>query len=343
MTLEHVFCSALVYLPAQMLRICSLAGETLATFGADEVEGKRVELLKIALAKQIGVTRFRQRWLTEDHTELHDDAVVPCCDVQLVVLSFVQTKKKTLWKLLSACRENHPDKLVDLLRKPLNPEGDHERPVFLAGLHLAAEYGHPHIVQLLLEAGTYVDIADDGDEDDDRDLCWNDYLRSFGYFLDHKRGGTALHFAAMNGHSNVVKLLLEAGADKDAVDRDWMTPLHWAARIGDLESVKLLLEAGANKNATNEYFVTALHYAAKFGHLEVVKLLLEADADKHAVDSSGKTCLDCAIWSGQFKVVRLLLGLREVLPILILFALHVAALTGHSEVVKLFCWRLGIE
>ena len=50
-----------------------------------------MKLLKIALAKQLGVTRFRQRWLKEDHTELKDDAVVPCCDVQLVVLPFVQT------------------------------------------------------------------------------------------------------------------------------------------------------------------------------------------------------------------------------------------------------------
>ena len=76
-----------------MVRICSLAGETLATFSADEVEGKRVKLLKIALAKQTGVTRFRQRWLSQDHAELCDDSVVPCCDVQLVVLSFTQAEK----------------------------------------------------------------------------------------------------------------------------------------------------------------------------------------------------------------------------------------------------------
>ena len=56
------------------------------TFSAD-VEDKSAEQLKITLAEQIGVTRFRQRWLKEDGTELQDDAVVPCCDVQLVRLS----------------------------------------------------------------------------------------------------------------------------------------------------------------------------------------------------------------------------------------------------------------
>ena len=62
---------------AQMLRFCSLAGETLATFSADEVEGKSVHQLKCSLAKQIGATRFQQRLLAEDHTELDDDIAVP--------------------------------------------------------------------------------------------------------------------------------------------------------------------------------------------------------------------------------------------------------------------------
>ena len=114
------------YLPLQMLRVCSLAGESLATFSADEVEDKRVHQLKSSLAKQIGATRFRQRWLAEDHTELHDNAVVPCCDVQLVVLNFVQAKEDEIKQLVSACEENRPDELAELLRKPLNPDGTHE-------------------------------------------------------------------------------------------------------------------------------------------------------------------------------------------------------------------------
>ena len=108
-----------------MLRICSLAGETLATFSPHDVEGKSVHQLKTSLAMQIGAARFRQRWLAEDHSELHDDAVVPCCDVQLVVLPSVQTEKVELDRLISACSENRPDAVVDLLRKPLDPDGVH--------------------------------------------------------------------------------------------------------------------------------------------------------------------------------------------------------------------------
>lgn len=39
---------------------------------------------------------------------------------------------------------------------------------------------------------------------------------------------TALHYAALNGHANLVKLLLKNGANVNAVDRNNMTPLHYA-------------------------------------------------------------------------------------------------------------------
>ena len=79
----------------------------------------------------------------EDHTELHDDVVAPCCDVQLVVLFFVQANKAELQQLVSACK-----KCADAL----NPEGVCERRRFLPALLLAARHGHGHlqIVQYLL-------------------------------------------------------------------------------------------------------------------------------------------------------------------------------------------------
>ena len=92
----------LLSIVAQMLRICSLAGEAVATFNADELEGKSVKQLKIAVAKQIAITRFRQRWLKDD-TELKDEAVVPCCDVQLVVRSFAKDTAQKELRQLTCC------------------------------------------------------------------------------------------------------------------------------------------------------------------------------------------------------------------------------------------------
>ena len=92
-------------------------------------------------------------------------------------------------------------------------------------------------------------------------------------------GLTALHLAAMKGHPEVVKLLLEEGADKDAA------------------TVEGHITVGGQK---------ALHLAAEHGCTEVVKLLLEAGADKDAVDLQGKTALDLAIETRHLEVVRLL-------------------------------------
>ena len=306
-----------------MLRVCSLAGEALATFSAEEVEGKRVHQLKSSLAKQIGVTRFRQKLFAEDHSELHYNAAVPCCDMQLVVLNFVQAEEEELEQLVSACNENRPDEVVDLLRKPLNPEL--EGLAFSDSLRLAAANGNSHIVQLLLEAGTDTEIGGDVHlEDDD-------------VYFEPAEWRTALHLAAESGHSDVVKLLLGAGADKDKADDEQRTALHLAAEDGHSDVVKLLLGAGADTDKADVEQRTALHLAAENGHSDVVKLLL-AGADKDATDQKGQTTLHLAAWSGHVEVVRLMLEAgadKDVADQNGRKALRLAASTGHSEIVKL--------
>ncbi|CAE7790410.1 ankrd52, partial [Symbiodinium sp. KB8] len=56
-----------------------------------------------------------------------------------------------------------------------------------------------------------------------------------------------LHLAARDGRSECVDLLLQAGAEKDATDKDGLTPLDFAAGKGRAECVDLLLKAGAEK------------------------------------------------------------------------------------------------
>lgn len=59
--------------------------------------------------------------------------------------------------------------------------------------------------------------------------------------------------ASLKGDLELVKLLLENGADVDEVNSIDSTPLNIAAQIGNLELVKLLLEKGANVNKSIEY------------------------------------------------------------------------------------------
>ena len=68
-------------------------------------------------------------------------------------------------------------------------------------------------------------------------------------------------------------------------------PMSSAAAHGYLEVVRLLLEAGADQNAEQQDGSTALMAAAQNGHLQVVRVLLEAGADKNAAMQNGATAL----------------------------------------------------
>jgi ankyrin repeat protein len=122
------------------------------------------------------------------------------------------------------------------------------------------------------------------------------------------RGGkTPLHQASEKGHVEIAKLLLEKGADAMAADNDGWTPLHWASEKGDIEIVKLLLENGADVMVADNDGWTPLHKASGEGHVQIVKLLLEKGADVMVADNDGWTPLHWASEKGHVEVVKLLL------------------------------------
>ena len=91
-------------------------------------------------------------------------------------------------------------------------------------------------------------------------------------------GWTPLYRAAIKGHVEVVKMLLDAGADIEKTTSG-ITPLCWAADNGKTEVVKLLLERGANVNAIGKKNAPALYHAADIGYKDLVNVLLENGAD----------------------------------------------------------------
>ena len=71
---------------------------------------------------------------------------------------------------------------------------------------------------------------------------------------ENRNGQTALMWAATEGNSNIVKSLIEHGADISKKTKNGFTPLLFAARSGDVETTRVLLDAGADPNeATDKY------------------------------------------------------------------------------------------
>jgi ankyrin repeat domain-containing protein 50 len=122
-------------------------------------------------------------------------------------------------------------------------------------------------------------------------------------------GRTPLSWAAEKGHEAVVKLLLEKGAELESKGSNDWTPLSWAAENGQEAVVKLLLEKGAELESKDRWFGrTPLSLAAEKGHEAVVKLLLEKGAELESKGSrSGQTPLSLAAENGHEAVVKLLL------------------------------------
>ncbi len=135
-------------------------------------------------------------------------------------------------------------------------------------------------------------------------------------FVDIKNSDdfTPLHFAAINGHTDIARELVKVGAQKDVQasekKRRW-TPVHYAAQYGHTEIVKILISSGLDKEIKTIFGLTPLHVAAEFGKLEVVEYLLSLNVgiDIKTVDSNHRmTALHYAVIGNFEDVVIALLN-----------------------------------
>jgi len=115
-------------------------------------------------------------------------------------------------------------------------------------------------------------------------------------------GSTPLMYASLYGNANAVRLLIARGADPNDRNDAGATALLWA--VDDPERTRLLLEAGADANALSEDGRSPLQLAAaRFGSGDVVKLLLDRGATLE-----GQAVVTRAAAAGDAEVMRLLLG-----------------------------------
>ena len=101
-------------------------------------------------------------------------------------------------------------------------------------------------------------------------------------------------WAAGWGHTEMMKVLIAAGADVDAQTKDGLTALMFAAAFGHTEIVQAVVDAGADVNAKLKTGRTALTLAAQASHIETVNILKQAGAQ------AGRSYAE---WIGIFLVI----------------------------------------
>ncbi|KIA75892.1 hypothetical protein HK57_00297 [Aspergillus ustus] len=117
---------------------------------------------------------------------------------------------------------------------------------------------------------------------------------------------TPLHIAAEDNSCELVRVLLELGADIEAQDH-YYTPLHEAICWGAIDAVRLLLDRGANPLAPLPFGQSALHLCAARNNAALVPVLCHAGVDVDATNDNGDTALHYAARSGDLNVVKALL------------------------------------
>ena len=198
-------------------------------------------------------------------------------------------------------------------------------------LHVAAMAGRPEIVRLLIEAG--------------KDI--NGYLD----FRNHRNYHNALSLGLEeNPNQEVAKLLIQAGAEVNAVNGLEETPLHTVATMHEDVTMSIniataLINAGANLNSKTSRLssfsfrvgYTPLHTAASVNHIEMVKLLIKHGANINSKDEADNSPLHLAIYNGHGKLAKLLIesgayihsrNYNDNLPI------QMAAYAGLPEVIQ---------
>ncbi len=123
-------------------------------------------------------------------------------------------------------------------------------------------------------------------------------------------GFTPLGLAAFLGGPEVVRVLLEHGADADddADNQFGVRPVNAAAAAHDHETMRLLLDAGADPNARQRAGFTPLHSSAHTDDVEMARLLLDRGADPTLATEDGRDAARIAADDGSTGVAGLLSG-----------------------------------
>ena len=123
---------------------------------------------------------------------------------------------------------------------------------------------------------------------------------------ENYRNYSPVHYAARDGLTDIMDLLIKAGADVEARTSYGQTPAQFAAANYHPQILKLLQVAGAAFNAKSNSEWTLAHFAARDGNRECLEVLVEGGADLTAKNEDGKTPAHLAVQRGHKQILEYL-------------------------------------
>ncbi|XP_069559987.1 B-cell lymphoma 3 protein homolog [Brachyistius frenatus] len=168
-------------------------------------------------------------------------------------------------------------------------------------LHLAVITKQANMVETLLGAGadpaaldrngqTTLHLCCEYDQRDCLSVVLSLSSSSTCLEIRNYEGLSPLHLAVLQGHKDLARMLLDAGADINAMDvKSGQSPLMHAVESNNSDMVHFLIETGCDVNSQSYSGNTALHSACGRGHVDTVRLLLKSGADSSLKNNHNDT------------------------------------------------------
>ncbi|KAJ7487896.1 ankyrin repeat-containing domain protein [Mycena latifolia] len=230
-------------------------------------------------------------------------------------------------------------------------------------LKIASNYGYIKIVRLLLDSGADVhadreefgtplwSAAGEGHKETVRLLLENGADGTRPRVLQAASRGASPRIlgagkeddgagqkTSISCRTEIVRLLLNHGADVNATGGEYGSALQAASELGHIEIVHFLLDNGADAKAKGGKYGSALQAASRSGYMEIMRLLLQNGADVNAKGGEYGSALQAASLQGNTDAVLLLLENNAVINMTggeYGSALQAASRFGHTEIVRL--------
>lgn len=214
-------------------------------------------------------------------------------------------------------------------------------------VHIAAAKGNTPVLATLISARPEINAVDQRDRTPLDEAILHNQLSSVLLLLRsganvhrvHSLDGRGpLHEACIKGYPNLIRPLVEAGADPILPDRFSLTPLDLALDYKNENVVATLLHLGMRSEALQKAAGNAMERAALRGQTEIAKLLVQGGLPLNERTSAGSTYLSDAALKGKKDVVQLLLDHGADVNAANQTGgtpLHDAALSGNPEIIKL--------